>query len=192
VRVRNSPIALPEHDDIAAIIAACPGNFAKIVTLALQTGMREEEIASLEHSSVSEPRQQITLTQTKTSRPRTIPLSDSALGTYVGTVRALKSPYVFWHDGGERYANVSSRFAAIRARTNREQKRRGLPKITFRFHDLRHRYAVNYLRDGGNIYDLQKILGHSSIRTTELYLDYLSPDDQKIAKFGSAQNPAQV
>jgi integrase/recombinase XerD len=65
------------------------------------------------------------------------------------------------------------------------------PFRRFRFHDLRHRFAVDYLRDGGNIYDLQKILGHASIKTTEIYLDYLTPDEQEAAK-RPAQKPAQA
>jgi len=69
-------------------------------------------------------------------------------------------PIRFLARAGERYANVSSRFAAIRSRAGRTVK-------PFRFHDLRHWFAVDYLRRGGSIYDLQKILGHSSIRTTE-------------------------
>ena len=39
-----------------------------------------------------------------------------------------------------------------------------------------HRFAVRYLRRGGNIYDLQWILGRASIKTTEIYLDFLDPD----------------
>ena len=57
-------------------------------------------------------------------------------------------------------------------------------KFTFRFHDLRHKFAVDYLRRGGNIYDLQRILGHSSIKTTELYLDHLDPMECRIAEDG--------
>jgi integrase len=38
-----------------------------------------------------------------------------------------------------------------------------------RFHDLRHTFASNFLMGGGNIYDLQKILGHSTIQVTERY-----------------------
>ena len=55
--------------------------------------------------------------------------------------------------------------------------------VPFRFHDLRHRYAVDYLKAGGSIYDLQQHLGHSSVKTTEIYLDYLSPAETRAAKF---------
>jgi integrase/recombinase XerD len=61
----------------------------------------------------------------------------------------------------------------------------------FRFHDLRHWYAVDYLRQGGSIYHLQGILGHRSIKTTEIYLDFLTPEEQEAVK-RPAQNPAQV
>ena len=42
-----------------------------------------------------------------------------------------------------------------------------------RAHTLRHTMAVSYLRAGGNLYYLQRILGHSSITTTESTCDPL-------------------
>lgn len=114
------------------------------------------------------------------------PLDERALGTLAGTPQRLGSPYVFWHgEAGERYLNVASRFAALSRRAVAHAiKARRPPPHRFRFHDLRHWFAVDYLRRGGGIYDLQKILGHSSIRTTEIYLDYLTPDEQAAAKRG--------
>ena len=37
-------------------------------------------------------------------------------------------------------------------------------------HKFRHTFAINYLRAGGNLFDLQRVLGHESTATTELYL----------------------
>jgi integrase/recombinase XerD len=37
-------------------------------------------------------------------------------------------------------------------------------------HTFRHFFAVGYIRNGGNIYNLSRILGHTSVKTTELYL----------------------
>jgi integrase/recombinase XerD len=37
-------------------------------------------------------------------------------------------------------------------------------------HAFRHAFAVNYIRRGGDIYRLSRILGHASITTTQLYL----------------------
>jgi len=37
-------------------------------------------------------------------------------------------------------------------------------------HTFRHVLAVNYVRAGGDIYRLSRILGHSSVTTTQTYL----------------------
>lgn len=51
-------------------------------------------------------------------------------------------------------------------------------------HILRHTFAVTYIHKGGNLRALQAILGHSSITTTDIYLNYsgirVCEDFQKI------------
>ncbi|MEE8202614.1 MAG: site-specific integrase [Alphaproteobacteria bacterium] len=108
-----------------------------------------------------------------------------------GTAQALHSRFVFHHAGG-RYRNVASRFRALVRRADARAKREKRRFKPFGFHDLRHWYAVDYLRRGGNIYDLAAILGHSSVKTTEIYLAHLGAGEQRRAKHGPAQNPAQV
>ena len=39
----------------------------------------------------------------------------------------------------------------------------------FRFHDFRHTFASWYMMNGGDLYELAKILGHSNIKMTERY-----------------------
>ena len=58
----------------------------------------------------------------------------------------------------------------------------------FRFHDLRHLHAVNWLKSGRSIYALQQRLGHTSIKTTEMYLAYLTADEKHKVMFGRAQS----
>lgn len=206
---RREPVALPEPYDIDCAVAAAPGNFARLIRFAQFTGMREEEAASLEWREIDRGRAAAQLSRTKTRRPRSVPLDERALGTLAGTAPRLGCPFVFWHevrfpaaigaaaaaeDGPDasRYLNVASRFAAItkRSRALAKAEDRALPR-RFRFHDLRHWFAVDYLRRGGSIYRLKQILGHSSIRTTELYLDFLTPDEQEQAKTAPAQSPVQ-
>ena len=43
----------------------------------------------------------------------------------------------------------------------------GLPDL--RLHDLRHSYASTLVNNGVSIYDVQKLLGHNSIKTTQRY-----------------------
>jgi len=137
-----------------------------MIRLAQYTGMRQEEVASLTRAQLRPGAAQ--LIHTKTGRPRSVPLDERAVGTIVGTPARVGCPYVFWSERGDRYHEVASRFRVI-------VKRSGA--APFRFHDLRHWFAIDYLRRGGSIYTLQQILGHASIKTTEIYLAYLTPEE---------------
>jgi integrase/recombinase XerD len=85
---------------------------------------------------------------------------------------------LFWHGDGERFQNVFSRFYWLGTLVGRDD-----PTFRrFRYHDLRHLPAVEWLRSGRSIYDLQKRLGHASITTTEIYLEHLTADEQHRVK----------
>src|ERR1700722_1233341 len=60
--------------------------------------------------------------------------------------------------------------------------RRAGPRVPFRFHDLRHVYAVETLRSGTSIYRVSQHLGHTSVHTTEIYLAHLTPDEADRAR----------
>jgi integrase/recombinase XerD len=136
---RCDPIVLPTDDDINALIAKCPNDMLRaIVRTLLWTGLRLEEAAGLQRRQIDDNREAITLEQTKRRKPRSVPMSAQVIGTLQALPVRIGCPYVFWHGEGERYRNLSSRLASI-------GKKAG---VRFRRHDLRHRYAVDYLRDG--------------------------------------------
>jgi integrase/recombinase XerD len=56
-------------------------------------------------------------------------------------------------------------------------KRLGLPRSGF--HRLRHTFATQYLRNGGDVVRLSIILGHSEVGTTMKYLHLLTEDLQR-------------
>jgi site-specific recombinase XerD len=56
------------------------------------------------------------------------------------------------------------------------QDRIGLPR--FGWHRLRHTFATNYLRQGGDIVRLSIVLGHTQITTTQRYLHLVTADLQ--------------
>jgi integrase/recombinase XerD len=119
-------------------------------------------------------------------------LSVRALAIIDRQPRFLKSPYVFWRGAGVRFRNVDSQFYAAVARVARKAAQAGTAFRRFRFHDLRHLFAVEYLRQRrGSLYDLQLVLGHKSIKTTEGYLAHLTPDERHDAIHGAAQNSAR-
>jgi integrase/recombinase XerD len=48
--------------------------------------------------------------------------------------------------------------------------RLGIEGVRLSPHGFRHHFSVNYMRRGGDIYRLSRILGHTSVSTTQIYL----------------------
>ena len=92
-----------------------------------------------------------------------MPLSDKA----ITTIEALldhperpDTPYLFAKADGSRFVDMRMVFVAAR-------KRAGL--TNFRWHDLRHTFASWFVQDGGDLYHLSRILGHSTVQMTTRY-----------------------
>lgn len=191
LREKHEPIVLPEAGSIAMMLAASPARFADAQEFAREVGMRQEEIFGLERQQLSARDGTITMVG-KGRKLRVIPYTARAQEIVDRQPTYLGSRYVFWHSDGERWKSPGSRFTDIRRRVAKCAAQTGAQFTPYRFHDLRHLFAVEYLRgQKGSIYDLKELLGHKSIKTTERYLEYLTPEEKKIAMHGVAQNGAQ-
>ena len=190
LRERRDPIVLPDDEDINAALGIMPTAFAALARVALLTGCRQNELVTLERRQIDHQRRAIMLYRTKTNRPRVVPLSPPAYAELTSVPPMVGSRVVF-HHSGEPFRNVSSRFAGYVKSARNTAQQEGREFRSFRFHDLRHRFAVDYLRSGGSLYDLKDTLGHSSVKTTEGYLRFLTPEEARTAMHGSAQFAAQ-
>src|SRR5262249_17506003 len=175
----------PNDRDIALVMERAPGMVGAMITAALKTGAREDELVKAKRVDLDHPRKQLTVIG-KRNKLRVIDLVPfegyeffTALAAFVG------KPYLVWHDQGQPYTSFASTFNRFMNRVEAWAKASGVEFRRFRFHHLRHRHAVDWLKSGRDIYSLQGRLGHSSIRTTELYLEYLTPEEVQVAKFGN-------
>jgi len=55
-------------------------------------------------------------------------------------------------------------------------RRLGITAPARTLHALRHSFSVNYLRRGGSVFHLQKVLGHSSLEMTRRYANLVTAD----------------
>ena len=177
---RRDPILLPTDGSIAAILQVLPPKLADICAFAIETGMRQDEIVQLDWSCIDFNRAVATIHKTKGSKLRAVPLSPAAMAVLKRQPKAPKSSVIFWKGDGQPIDWVSTVFG----KSARKSAQRDSSFVRFRFHDLRHLFAVRYLQNGGSIYILQGIMGHTSVKTTEIYLAYLTPDKQQSAKLG--------
>jgi len=135
-------------------------NYLILLTL-WKTGMRNSELISLKKRDIKLERGEIIIHQGKGKKDRMIPL-DPSLGDLLA-----------YHMGDmvldDRLFPITS--AQIRNITHKYQGEEDVHPHTFR-----HSFAVHCLLQGMNIRSLQKILGHSDLNTTAVYLDLIGKD----------------
>ena len=158
---RRDPILLPTDRDIALVIERAPGMVGQMMRAALVTGAREDELAKAKRIDIDHTRRQMTIVG-KRNKLRVIDLapfdgyeSFSALPAYVG------KPFLFWHDEGVPYTSFAPTFAKLVKRVEAWAAANGVEFRRFKFHHLRHRHAVDWLKSGRDIYTLQGRLGHT-------------------------------
>jgi site-specific recombinase XerD len=146
-----------------------------VIMVLLDTGIRRSEICSLD---ISDWRPGLLKVFGKGKKERIVPLSpptEKAIAAQLAS-RKVRPGGV---DGGDAlFACVISgqhmSSTTIGSVMRRLRKYSGVRDI--HCHRFRHTFAITYLRNGGDIYTLQKILGHSSLDTVKIYLDIVRTD----------------
>lgn len=149
-----------------ALVNACEPHLKPIVVTALHTGMRKEEILSLEwERNVDLVHGFILLDKTKNGDRREIPINATFRRAMKGIVHRVDSPYVFVDREGRRFKDVRRSFHSALRKTGIKD---------FRFHDLRHTFASQLVMAGVDITTVKELLGHKSLMMTLRYA-HLAP-----------------
>ena len=163
--VRKNPRFFSETE-VGLILDDCDDPWAKVIYLMLlYSGLRIGELVYLEWDDVDFENRKITIRPKDFWKPkgreeRIIPMHDVVF--YLLLRLEKRGRWVFTkRDGGQ--VNVHS----LETKFRRQLERLGIPSANL--HTWRHTFASYLVMRSGNIRAVQKLLGHRSIRTTEVY-----------------------
>jgi site-specific recombinase XerD len=168
-------VPFAEEEARRLLVAAKRSRDRAIILVLLDTGIRRAEICRL---SVDDWSPGFLKIFGKGKKERLVPLSpptEAALVAQLGD-RKIRGRGV---DGGSAlFSCVISGHpmtgTTISSIMRRLEKYSGVTNV--HCHRFRHTFAITYLRNGGDIYTLQKILGHSTLETVKIYLDIVRTD----------------
>lgn len=173
--------------DIEKLAQACQqgaGNGDRnlcMLMLLLDTGIRVSELTGIELGHVDMALGQIKIIQAKGGRERMVPIGSLVqrlLWRYIQTGRPCpmtdRITSLFLNDRGLPFTRDG-----VQQMLRRCGRRAGLSGVRCSPHTLRHSFARNYLLNGGDIFSLQRILGHSSLASVRMYVNLFSTDIKK-------------
>ena len=138
-----------------------------IIPMLILTGARKREVLDARWEDFDLEHRRWRIPITKAGKPRHVPLSDGVLRLLGQIPRTDDCPFVFANPTtGKPYVSVFSSW-------NTARKKVGLRDV--RMHDLRHSFASFLVNAGRSLYEVQRILGHTQIKTTQRYA-HLSQD----------------
>ena len=166
-------------DEARALVASCSPVLRPLVLAALHTGMRRGELLALKWRAVDLDRRELLVEpqSEKSGRGRMIPLTD-ALYDELAELKAARprpaldgSDPVFTARDGSPMTRSSVQYAfpiTVRRCEDLPLAKRG--RVTF--HSLRHSAASFMVASGVPLFDVAKILGHSTLAVTMRYAHF--------------------
>jgi integrase/recombinase XerD len=164
-----------------------------IVNWVLATGNRAATICDVQISDIDFKKKEIVLSHTKNKKAQIIPLSSS--------LEACIKEYIrVWRDDADEYSflfcNVGEEqltTGALKKAFTKYCERRGINQHNI--HGLRHSFAKGWVKNNGNMFALQKVLGHSTLDMTrkyvKLYGEDLKEDYDKYSPLDSMRRSAK-
>lgn len=143
-----------------------------MVSYLLATGNRLETLSNLRIRDIDFNEHEIALKKVKNAKQYIIPLSSSlerVLLEYLQYRKGEPEDFLFCNQYGKKFDKDG--ITTAMARYNQS---RGISKTSV--HIYRHTFAKKWILNGGDIFRLQKILGHSTLDMVKEYVNMLGGD----------------
>jgi site-specific recombinase XerD len=137
-----------------------------ILIITYSAGLRVSETAHLKVSDIDSKRMQLRVTQGKGKKDRYALLSRVTLNLLWDYWRQYR-PFNWLFPGRSPDRPISTR--SIQKIFEKAKRKAGIKKPAT-VHTLRHSFATHLLEAGTDIYHIQKLLGHTSPKTTAIYI----------------------
>lgn len=157
-----------------------------VVYALLESYCRVNELCNLKIDDIDFQTGLITLYKTKNSNFRVVPVSKKVLRMLKFLIKEneiFNTEYIFTTVRGSKISENS-----LRRSVREVSKRAGLTR-NITPHQIRHAGAVESIRNGIDIRSLQKMLGHSKIETTTIYLNI---HDESLIEAQSKYSPLSI
>ena len=160
-------IAVSESEDPLAM---------PVSTLMLDTGLRVSELCALDIDDIDKEDLSALVIGGKGEKDRTVLFTKNSVDVLESWEPIRESRIRESQDTGLRAMFVSSRGRRINPRSIQKMMDRladaaDIPKSRLSPHTLRHTFATGLLERGADLVTIQRLLGHSSIATTRVYLE---------------------
>jgi integrase/recombinase XerD len=148
-----------------------------IVLALLDTGMRASELCGLRLQDLDLKNHSLLVMGKgdKERRVRISPRTAQAIWRYQTSRGNAQSPKSFVFTTHEGFP-ISRH--TLRRMIERTGQRAGVPNANV--HRFRHTFAIQLLRNGGNIFALKRMLGHSSLEMVDVYLSIAEADVEAV------------
>lgn len=151
-----------------------------LIGLLYGCGLRCQEVRSLQLKHLDFDRKLLHVVQGKGGKDRYVPLSEHlirGLKTYIAAERPGR--FLFEGTGNPEGKGFDSRYSqrGVQWAVKTVARQAGILKDVHT-HMLRHTYATHLLEDGVNIMTVQKMMGHTNIESTMVYLHVCQTPDQ--------------
>ena len=165
------------EEEIKLLFDSIPGDTEQavrnrlIIALMLDCGLRLHEVVSLTVSSVHLKDRYIIVQQGKGDKQRVVPFGNftgKLLERYLKLTSKVLPREALIIKVSDIHISEGITDTTIKQLFRKLKIRSGIQRL--KPHLLRHTFATRYLENGGNIYSLQAILGHTSLEMVKRYL----------------------